>query len=115
MEKILDPGERLRDWPVAGTHGYEYLNHVSAQNVDPARDGIADASHFAPDHLMAALHLYRSEFQPSDVLDRPYAMVGAQLSMVTNVADISRFARSRADVRIGLVGGSTTKLFMRAS
>jgi luciferase family oxidoreductase group 1 len=39
----------------------------------------AYASHFAPDHLMPALQIYRDEFQPSEVLDRPYAMVGAQL------------------------------------
>ena len=37
MEKILEPGERLRpDWPVAGTTGYEFLNDVTALFVDPA-------------------------------------------------------------------------------
>ena len=36
VEKILDPGERLRDWPVAGTVGYEFLNDVCALFVDPA-------------------------------------------------------------------------------
>ena len=36
VEKILDPGERLRDWPVSGTTGYEFLNDVAALYVDPA-------------------------------------------------------------------------------
>ena len=36
VEKILDPGERLRAWPVAGTVGYEFLNDVAALFVDPA-------------------------------------------------------------------------------
>ena len=36
VEKILDPGERLRDWPVEGTVGYEFLNDVAALFVDPA-------------------------------------------------------------------------------
>jgi (1->4)-alpha-D-glucan 1-alpha-D-glucosylmutase len=36
VEKILDPGERLRDWPVCGTTGYEFLNDVAALYVDPA-------------------------------------------------------------------------------
>ncbi len=36
VEKILDPGERLRDWPVSGTTGYEFLNDVCALFVDPA-------------------------------------------------------------------------------
>ncbi|QKJ85501.1 LLM class flavin-dependent oxidoreductase [Paramixta manurensis] len=33
------------------------------------------ASHFAPDMLFQALHLYRSNFQPSARLEKPYAMV----------------------------------------
>ncbi|HUA70199.1 MAG TPA: malto-oligosyltrehalose synthase [Solirubrobacteraceae bacterium] len=36
VEKILDPGERLRDWPVCGTVGYEFLNDACALFVDPA-------------------------------------------------------------------------------
>ncbi len=36
VEKILDPGERLRDWPVCGTVGYEFMNDVCALFVDPA-------------------------------------------------------------------------------
>jgi (1->4)-alpha-D-glucan 1-alpha-D-glucosylmutase len=35
VEKILDPGEHLRDWPVSGTVGYEFLNDVCALFVDP--------------------------------------------------------------------------------
>ena len=35
IEKILDPGERLRDWPVCGTVGYEFLDDVCALFVDP--------------------------------------------------------------------------------
>jgi (1->4)-alpha-D-glucan 1-alpha-D-glucosylmutase len=36
VEKILDPGERLRDWPVSGTVGYEFLNDACALFIDPA-------------------------------------------------------------------------------
>lgn len=35
----------------------------------------AFASHFAPDLLYQALHIYRENFQPSERLDKPYAMV----------------------------------------
>jgi len=38
VEKILDPGERLRDWPVDGTVGYEFLNDVAALFVHPAAE-----------------------------------------------------------------------------
>src|SRR5436190_9905178 len=41
VEKIVDPGERLRaDWPVSGTTGYEFLNDVCALFVDPAAEGL---------------------------------------------------------------------------
>jgi (1->4)-alpha-D-glucan 1-alpha-D-glucosylmutase len=37
VEKILDPGEKLRaSWPVEGTVGYEFLNDAAALFVDPA-------------------------------------------------------------------------------
>ncbi len=36
VEKILDPEEHLRDWPVSGTVGYEFLNDVCALFIDPA-------------------------------------------------------------------------------
>jgi len=39
VEKILEPGERLRgDWPVEGTTGYEFLNEVTKVFVDPAAE-----------------------------------------------------------------------------
>jgi (1->4)-alpha-D-glucan 1-alpha-D-glucosylmutase len=34
VEKILEPGEQLRDWPVEGTTGYEFANDVTALFVD---------------------------------------------------------------------------------
>ena len=39
----------------------------------------AFASHFAPDELMRALDIYRSQFRPSQQLAEPYAMVGANV------------------------------------
>jgi (1->4)-alpha-D-glucan 1-alpha-D-glucosylmutase len=36
VEKILEPGEPLRSWPVAGTTGYDFLNLVGGLFVDPA-------------------------------------------------------------------------------
>lgn len=39
-EKILEPGERLRDdWPIAGTTGYDFLNRLQGLFVDPSGEG----------------------------------------------------------------------------
>ena len=35
VEKILERGEQLRDWPVQGTTGYEFANDVTALFIDP--------------------------------------------------------------------------------
>lgn len=44
-EKILMPGESLpRDWPVAGTTGYEFMNLVGGLFIDP--QGLADIDRF---------------------------------------------------------------------
>ena len=39
----------------------------------------AFAAHFAPEHLHAAVHIYRDHFRPSEVLKRPYLMVAVQV------------------------------------
>jgi (1->4)-alpha-D-glucan 1-alpha-D-glucosylmutase len=36
VEKILEASEELREWPVSGTVGYEFLNDAAALFVDPA-------------------------------------------------------------------------------
>jgi (1->4)-alpha-D-glucan 1-alpha-D-glucosylmutase len=38
VEKILERGERLRDWPVEGTTGYEFANDVAHLFLDPAAE-----------------------------------------------------------------------------
>ena len=39
----------------------------------------AFAAHFAPDYLYSAAELYREHFNPSEVLTKPYMMVGVQV------------------------------------
>ena len=56
----------------------------------------AFASHFAPDALFAALAAYRSEFKPSAQLDRPYAIVGVNVTAADTAEDArSQFQRVR--------------------
>ena len=42
VEKILEPDEQLRDWPVTGTVGYEFLNDVCGAVRRPGRRGRPD-------------------------------------------------------------------------
>ncbi len=54
----------------------------------------AFASHFAPDALMPALEMYRSRFEPSAQLDRPYAMVGVNVVAADTDAEARRLFTS---------------------
>ncbi len=40
VEKILEPGEPLRDWPVEGTTGYDFAADADALFVDPAGEEV---------------------------------------------------------------------------
>jgi len=69
VEKILEPGERLRDWPVEGTTGYEFANDVQALFVDPA--GERTLTELAGEHrswrdvaFEAKLERARTTFEP---------------------------------------------------
>jgi luciferase family oxidoreductase group 1 len=64
------------------------------------------ASHFAPAALHQAVDLYRSEFQPSDQLDRPYVIAGvnATVAATEDEARQQHLAVSRARAAILLAG-----------
>lgn len=54
----------------------------------------AFASHFAPDALMQALEVYRARFEPSQQLDKPYAMVGLNVVAAETDAEAKRLFTS---------------------
>jgi luciferase family oxidoreductase group 1 len=76
------PGQRIRAVPGAGLHVPLWLlgsSLFSAQLAAALGLPFAFASHFAPDYMLTALQVYRSQFRPSATLDKPYAMVGVNL------------------------------------
>jgi (1->4)-alpha-D-glucan 1-alpha-D-glucosylmutase len=73
VEKILEPGEQLRSWPVEGTTGYEFANDVTALFVDPAGEApltelyeelTGERRSFAEVAAEAKLEQVREEFRP---------------------------------------------------
>jgi luciferase family oxidoreductase group 1 len=78
----VQPGQLIRAVPGAGLRVPIWLlgsSLFSAQLAAALGLPFAFASHFAPDHLMAALQLYRSQFRPSPSLAQPHAMVGVSV------------------------------------
>jgi (1->4)-alpha-D-glucan 1-alpha-D-glucosylmutase len=73
VEKILEHGEQLRDWPVEGTTGYEFANDVTALFVDPAGERpltelyaelTGETRRFAEVAALAKLDQAHTEFRP---------------------------------------------------
>lgn len=99
------PGEGLRIpiW-LLGSSGF------SAQLA--ARLGLpfAFASHFAPDYLLPAIEAYRSSFQPSEALEKPYVMVGINAFVADTDEDAHRLASSMQQAFLNIVRGRTGKL-----
>jgi luciferase family oxidoreductase group 1 len=75
----VEPGQFVQAVPGAGLKVPLYILGSSlfgAQLAAMLGLPYAFASHFAPAAMMQALKLYRAEFEPSEQLDEPYAMVG---------------------------------------
>lgn len=70
----------------------------------------AFASHFAPDHLDEALSIYRRDFQPSAVLDRPYAMAAMTVIAADTDDEAEWIASSQLQAFVRLRSGTPGKL-----
>jgi luciferase family oxidoreductase group 1 len=77
--KAVQPGQAVRAYPGAGLNVPVWILGSSlfgAQLAAALGLPFAFASHFAPDHLMMALELYRANFRASEHLEKPYTMLG---------------------------------------
>jgi (1->4)-alpha-D-glucan 1-alpha-D-glucosylmutase len=93
VEKILDPGERLRPWPVEGTVGYEFLCDVAALFVDPTGEPAltalweelaGDARPFGDWAAEAKLEQIRGPFAPDvDWLRRLHPVDGVEEALAS--------------------------------
>ena len=85
LQSLFEPataGQRIRAVPGAGLKVPLWILGSSlfgAQLAAALGLPFAFASHFAPDMLMQALNIYRGTFRPSAQLQKPYAMVVANV------------------------------------
>lgn len=103
------PGQRIRAVPGAGLRVPVWLLGSSLFSAEfAAMIGVpfAFASHFAPEMLMDALHIYRSRFEPSAFLDKPYAMVGMSLFAADTEEDGRRIFTSAQQQFVNLRRGT---------
>ena len=70
----------------------------------------AFAAHFAPDHLDAALTLYRRDFQPSQAFEKPHVMVAMNVFAAETQEAAQTLASSQQQSFVALRTGSPGKL-----
>nr|WP_298931968.1 LLM class flavin-dependent oxidoreductase [uncultured Erythrobacter sp.] len=70
----------------------------------------AFAAHFAPDHLDAALEVYRRDFQPSEALARPYVAVAMNVFAAPTAEEAELLASSQQQAFVALRTGKPGKL-----
>ena len=94
----VSPGQTVQAVPAAGTEvplwilgSSTYGAHLAAEFGLP----YAFASHFAPEMLIPAMHIYRDRFKPSAQLDRPYAVAGVNIIAAKTDAEARRLATSQ--------------------
>ncbi|MFC0268961.1 LLM class flavin-dependent oxidoreductase [Kushneria aurantia] len=108
-----DPLQRVQAWPGQGTHVPIWLlgsSGYSAQLAAQMGLPFAFAGQFAPGYMMEALRLYRDNFRPSQVLERPYVMVGIPLVAAEN-DELARYhATTQQQKFLSLIRGRRIKL-----
>ena len=70
----------------------------------------AFASHFAPAAMMQAINIYRSEFSPSEQLDKPYVMLGYNICTAETEAEAKYLRTSSLQAFLNLRFGNPGKL-----
>ncbi len=99
------PGEGL-NIPIYLLGSSDFSATLAAQLGLP----FAFASHFAPDYLLPALHLYRTYFTPSETLAQPYVMVGINLFAADTDAEAQRLFTTLQQQFLNLIRGTPTEL-----
>ncbi|WP_400191496.1 LLM class flavin-dependent oxidoreductase [Hymenobacter sp. B81] len=70
----------------------------------------AFASHFAPTHLQAALHLYRENFRPSEHLAQPYAAACVNVIAADTDEEAQSLATSFHQLALNIIRGTSRPL-----
>jgi luciferase family oxidoreductase group 1 len=106
-------GRAVQAVPGAGLNVPLYLlgsSDFSARLAAELGLPFAFASHFAPEYLEVAIHLYRRDFRPSPALAEPYVIIGAGVFAADTDAEARRLFSSAQLQFLSLVRGHPGKL-----
>jgi luciferase family oxidoreductase group 1 len=102
------PSQRVHAYPGEGTNVPIWLlgsSDFSARLAGKLGLPFAFAAHFQPGPLLPALQIYRSSFRPSQVLDRPYVMVGVPILVADSDEHAQFLATTPIQMFLNLIRG----------
>lgn len=111
IQKYFSPNNVYAKTRATVAEGVEVPIYILGSSTDSAhlaaRKGMpyAFASHFATKHLEEALAVYRSEFQPSEILEKPYVMAGVNIIIAETDEEAESFATSLIRLFLGIFTG----------
>ncbi|HET6931341.1 MAG TPA: LLM class flavin-dependent oxidoreductase [Candidatus Acidoferrum sp.] len=100
--------QRVHAYPGEGTNVPIYLlgsSDFSARLAGELGLPFAFAAHFQPQPLLPALHIYRSTFRPSEVLQKPYTMVGVPILVADSDERAQFLATTAVQMFLNLIRG----------
>jgi luciferase family oxidoreductase group 1 len=107
------PDQRVLAFPGVGTQVPLWILGSSlfgAQVAAALGLPFAFASHFAPAMMMQALDIYRTRFQPSEQLERPYVMLGFNIFAADSDAEARLLSTSMQQAFVNLRSGRPGQL-----
>jgi luciferase family oxidoreductase group 1 len=107
--RAAQPGQAVQAVPGAGLAIPIWLlgsSLFSAQLAAALGLPFAFASHFAPGYMKSAIDIYRSQFQPSAQLDRPYVMLGVNVFAADTDEQARRLFSSLQQQFLALIRGT---------
>lgn len=116
LQTLLGPrlaGQQVIAMPGVDSHVPLWLlgsSLFSAQLAAEKGLPYAFASHFAPRFMMQAIELYRRHFQPSEVLDKPYVMLGVPLVAADSDEQATYLATTSYQRILALIRGQSLLL-----
>ncbi|MHC5310268.1 LLM class flavin-dependent oxidoreductase [Myroides sp. LJL116] len=117
IEKYFSTQNRTAKVRVAIAEGTNVPIYILGSSTDSAHlaseKGLpyAFASHFASNHLLNALEIYRNKFQASEHLESPYVIAGINAIVADTDEQAQRLFTSLIRMFYGLVTGGSTRLY----
>lgn len=116
IEDYFSPGNKTADVRAPIAEGTDVPIYILGSSTDSAhlaaKKGLpySFASHFASTHLHNALKIYKDEFKPSEVLEKPYTIAGVNAFVADSDEEAEKLFTTLIRMFVGVLTGAKEAL-----